>query len=127
MSADRTDVRIVGTLEAVSGAQRGAFGADGVLGRGNGDSPLQTASVTGSAGQEAGGPRNADLGVGDPRGYEVRCPHCHALQFLARERWECVPIDQATVAIKCWRRTCKMVLGLRPVEGSKLKVEGCND
>lgn len=127
MSADRTDVRIVGTLEAVSGAQRGALGADGVLGRAIRESPLQAASVTGSAGQEAGGPRNADLGVGDPRGYEVRCPHCHALQFLARERWECVAIDQATVAIKCWRRTCKMVLGLRPVEGSKLKVEGCND
>ena len=45
--------------------------------------------------------------------YEVRCPYCGALQFMARETWEFVAIDEATLAIKCWRRTCKCVLGLR--------------
>lgn len=55
--------------------------------------------------------------------YEVRCPNCHALQFLARGRWECVAIDEAIVAIKCWRRTCKRVLGLRPVEAREQRTE----
>lgn len=48
-----------------------------------------------------------------PAAYEIRCPHCHALQFLARAPWECVAIDEASISIKCWRRTCKHVLGLR--------------
>jgi hypothetical protein len=50
-----------------------------------------------------------------PAAYEIRCPHCHALQFLARAPWECVAIDEASISIKCWRRTCKHVLGLRLV------------
>lgn len=45
--------------------------------------------------------------------YQVRCPHCHALLFMARRAWYGAPIDGATVAIKCWRRTCKQVIGLR--------------
>lgn len=45
--------------------------------------------------------------------YQVRCPHCHALLFMAKRAWYGAPIDAATVAIKCWRRTCKQVIGLR--------------
>lgn len=45
--------------------------------------------------------------------YQVRCPNCHALQFLAQAAWEPVAIDEATLAIKCWRRTCKLVQGWR--------------
>lgn len=52
-----------------------------------------------------------------PASYEIRCPHCHALQFLARQPWEFVAIDEAALAIKCWRRTCKSVLGLRVIQG----------
>lgn len=60
--------------------------------------------------------------VGREGVYEVRCPNCHALQFLARGRWECVAIDEAIVAIKCWRRTCKRVLGLRIMD-CELRIE----
>lgn len=59
-----------------------------------------------------------------PAFYEVRCPHCHALQFLARAPWEFVAIDEAAIAIMCWRRTCKHVLGLRVMKGTMDKMVG---
>lgn len=103
MSAEsRTDVRIEGLLEAPGRAERGAEGAGRVGQPENG----------------AGALLGAQEGGGQPGGaFQMRCPHCHALQFLARVPWESVAIDEATVAIKCWRRTCKKVLGLRPTEG----------
>lgn len=57
--------------------------------------------------------RPASVVVLGPVAKEVRCPRCHALLFLARRPWGYAPIDEASVAIKCWRRTCKLVVGLR--------------
>lgn len=48
--------------------------------------------------------------------YEVRCPHCGALQFMSKWHWLPVPIDQAVLAIKCWRRHCKRVQGWTTVQ-----------
>lgn len=94
-----TDVLIVGAAAPTGQAQGDSAG------RGRVETPVASTEpvthVPGSDGRPAGA-------------FEVRCPNCHALQFLARARWECVAIDEATVAIKCWRRTCKRVLGLRP-------------
>lgn len=102
--------RVVGPEMALSGADGGSGG--------------------GSGAGDAGGGFDGEV-MREPlraEGYEVRCPHCHALQFLARAPWECVAIDEATVAIKCWRRTCKRVLGLRLVSSAKCQVSsarGC--
>lgn len=50
--------------------------------------------------------------------FEVRCPNCGALQFLSKMVWQPAAIDEATLAIKCWRRTCKRVQGWRVVKGA---------
>lgn len=44
--------------------------------------------------------------------YRVCCPNCRALLFMAREIWLLhVPLNDALVAIKCWR--CRRVIHLK--------------
>lgn len=59
--------------------------------------------------------------------FEVRCPNCGALQFLSRMVWHAVAIDEATLAIKCWRRTCKRVQGWRVMKGERLSTAGVDE
>lgn len=46
---------------------------------------------------------------------QVRCASCNALQFMSRGAWEECAIADAELAIKCWRRWCRRVIGLRRV------------
>lgn len=112
---NRTDVLIYAASAATGAALQGVPAGPGVVGSEMAPSGAGGGNVGGSGGFDAGGlEENERLRA---EGYEVRCPHCHALQFLARAPWECVAIDEATMAIRCWRRMCKRVLGLRPVSG----------
>lgn len=54
-----------------------------------------------------------------PARYEIRCPSCHALQFMARGLWLPVAVDEALLVIQCWRRTCKRAQGWRLAENVK--------
>lgn len=47
--------------------------------------------------------------------WQIRCSQCHALQFVADREWVECSVGASSVAIKCWRRTCKRVIPLRRV------------
>lgn len=64
-----------------------------------------------ATGARPGWPNNAAGKVA----HEVRCPYCHALQFIAAAAFAPTSVAEAVLVIKCWRRTCKRILPLRIV------------